>query len=118
MRLPKILLALVPLAGLALASTPACHHDDGTSPNPNTPANPNAGPAEKTGEKVDEAAHDTKEGVKEGAEKTGEAVEKGAEKTKEGVEKGAEKTKEGAKSAASAAGSAVEKTGEKMKPKP
>ena len=106
MRLSAIAFVVAPLVGLALSSVPACHKDDGTSPNPNAPTGPSAGPAEKTGEKIDEGAHEAKEDVKEGAEKT-----------KDAVETGAEKTKEGAKSAASAAGSAVEKTGEKMKPK-
>ena len=95
MRLPTFAIVLAPLVGLALALTvPACHKDDGTSPNPNAPTGPSAGPAEKTGEKIDEGAHEAKEAI----------------------EKGAKETKEGAKSAASTVGSAVEKTGEKLRP--
>lgn len=44
---------------------------------------PAEGPAEHAGEKVDEAAHDTKEGVEKATEKTGEAVEDAGDKVKE-----------------------------------
>jgi len=97
MRLSAIAVFAAPLVGLVLASVPACHKDDGTSQNPNSPTGPSAGPAENAGEKIDE-----------GAEKAKDKIEEGAEKTKEKAEEGAEKTKEGAKSAASAAKSAVQ----------
>ena len=44
---------------------------------------PADGPVEHAGEKVDEAAHDTKEGVEKATEKTGEAVENAGDKIKE-----------------------------------
>ena len=44
---------------------------------------PAEGPAEHAGEKVDEAAHDTKEGVEKATEKTGEAIENAGDKVKE-----------------------------------
>jgi hypothetical protein len=44
---------------------------------------PADGPAERAGEKVDEAAHETKEGAEHAAEKTGEAVEDAGDKVKE-----------------------------------
>lgn len=44
---------------------------------------PADGPAEKAGEKVDNAAEDTKEGAEKAAEKTGEAVENAGDKVKD-----------------------------------
>ncbi len=44
---------------------------------------PADGPVEHAGEKVDEAAHDTKEGVEKATEKTGEAIENAGDKIKE-----------------------------------
>jgi hypothetical protein len=44
---------------------------------------PADGPVEHAGEKVDDAAHDTKEGVEKATEKTGEAVESAGDKVKE-----------------------------------
>lgn len=44
---------------------------------------PADGPVEKAGEKVDDAAHETKEGAEKAAEKTGEAVESAGDKVKE-----------------------------------
>lgn len=46
---------------------------------------PADGPVEHAGEKVDEAAADTKEGAEKAAEKTGEAVEDAGDKVKEGT---------------------------------
>lgn len=44
---------------------------------------PAEGPMENAGEKVDEAASDTKDGAEKAAEKTGEAVEDAGDKVKE-----------------------------------
>jgi hypothetical protein len=44
---------------------------------------PADGPMEHAGEKVDEAAHDTKEGAEKATEKTGEAVENAGDKVKD-----------------------------------
>lgn len=44
---------------------------------------PADGPAERAGEKVDNAAEDTKEGAEKAAEKTGEAVENAGDKVKD-----------------------------------
>lgn len=44
---------------------------------------PADGPVEHAGEKVDEAAHETKEGAETAAEKTGEAVESAGDEVKE-----------------------------------
>ena len=44
---------------------------------------PADGPAERAGEKVDNAAEETKEGAEKAAEKTGEAVENAGDKVKE-----------------------------------
>jgi hypothetical protein len=44
---------------------------------------PAEGPVENAGEKVDEAAADTKQGAEDAAEKTGEAVEDAGDKVKE-----------------------------------
>jgi hypothetical protein len=44
---------------------------------------PADGPAERAGEKVDDAAHETKEGAENAAEKTGEAVEDAGDKVKQ-----------------------------------
>ena len=44
---------------------------------------PADGPVENAGEKVDEAASDTKEGAEKAAEKTGEAVENAGDKVKD-----------------------------------
>jgi hypothetical protein len=44
---------------------------------------PADGPVERAGEKVDDAAHETKEGAEKAAEKTGEAVESAGDKVKE-----------------------------------
>ncbi|MCU0687223.1 MAG: hypothetical protein MUF34_34095 [Polyangiaceae bacterium] len=78
-----------------------CRHDDGSSSSETTP-----GPAEKAGQKVDEAAHDTKEGAKDAAQAT-----------KEGAKEAAHETGEAARGAASAVGSATERAGQKMQGK-
>ena len=44
---------------------------------------PAEGPVENAGEKVDEAASDTKEGAEKATEKTGEAVENAGDKVKD-----------------------------------
>lgn len=44
---------------------------------------PAEGPMENAGEKVDEAASDTKDGAEKAAEKTGEAMEDAGDKVKE-----------------------------------
>ncbi|HEU4536107.1 MAG TPA: hypothetical protein VFS00_18410 [Polyangiaceae bacterium] len=84
-----------------LLFTQACRRDDGATSNETT-----AGPAEKAGQKVDEAAHDTKEGVKDAAHAT-----------KEGTKEAAQETGEAARGAASAVGSATERAGQKMQGK-
>jgi hypothetical protein len=84
-----------------LLFTQACRHDDGSSSNETTP-----GPAEKAGQKVDEAAHDTKEGAKDAAQAT-----------KEGAKDAAHETSEAARGAASAVGSTTERAGQKMQGK-
>ncbi len=87
---------LVPVAfaaalGLALAAVPACRRDP-VSPTPGTPLGPSASPPKA-------------------------ATEPGpAEKTGQAIDQAAEKTEQGAKSAASAVGSALEKSGESIKP--
>jgi hypothetical protein len=44
---------------------------------------PADGPVEQAGEKVDDAAHETKQGAENAAESTGEAVEDAGDKVKE-----------------------------------
>ncbi len=46
---------------------------------------PADGPVEHAGEKVDEAAHDTKEGVEKATEKTGDAIGDAGDKVREGT---------------------------------
>ena len=82
MRIVHLACLTVPLLGFALAVVPACKHDDGTSGNPNAPTGPSAGPAQKTGEKVDEGAAKVEEKSKDAANATGSAVEKTGEKMK------------------------------------
>ncbi|GAC1554854.1 MAG: hypothetical protein NVS3B10_16090 [Polyangiales bacterium] len=101
MRNTILALAAATSVGVLFAFAPGCRHDEDTHP-----VSPNAGPMEKAGAKTDEAGHEVKEDVKEAAHDT-----------KDGAKEVGHETKEGAKGAASAVGSAVEKTGEKMKPK-
>ena len=91
MRSVSSLVVLVAMIVSPLVAVSACSKDDGSANRSTSP-----GPAERAGAKVDETAHDAKEGVKEGAARTGEA----------------------ARGAASAAGSAVERAGEKIQGKP
>lgn len=95
------------LCALALALTPAffaqaCHsRDDGSAPRETTP-----GPAERAGQQLDEAAHETKEGTKDAAHDV-----------KEGAKDAARETRDAARSAASAVGSATERAGQKIQGK-
>jgi hypothetical protein len=57
------------VTAIALA---ACHHDK-----------PAEGPAERAGEKVDQAGADTKDAAKDAADKTGEKTEEAGEKIKD-----------------------------------
>jgi hypothetical protein len=95
------------LCALALALSPAlftqgCHsRDDGSAPRETTP-----GPAERAGQQVDEAAHETKEGTKDAAHDV-----------KEGAKEAGRETRDAARSAASAVGSATERAGQKIQGK-
>lgn len=92
-----LILALCPVVFVQ-----ACHsRDDGAAPRETTP-----GPAERAGQKVDEAAHDATE-----------TADEAAAKTKESAEDAARWTRDKARSAASAVGSTTERAGEKMQGK-